>query len=145
MIVSILSTAGSQGLLKLFQIRLQTAAFIYKAWKPRSFSVRLFLGYSRKFQSSHLFPEHLLLAGPLRRSCLQGKKFCLREEEGIRTICNFVNVCVFFLFFFFFFIFQLKGELEIFHAQPSRLGYEISLFSLLSVNYVKYQTSLYFT
>ena len=100
MIVSILSTVVSQGLLKLFQIRLQTAAFIYKARNSRSFSVGLFLGYSRKFQSSHLFPEHLLLAGPLRRSCLQGKKFCLGEEEEIRTICNFVNVFVFFLFFF---------------------------------------------
>ena len=86
MIVSILSGVGSQGLLKLFQIRLQIAAFIYKTRKSRSFSMGLFLGYSRNLQSIHLFPGHLLLAGPLRRSCLQKKRFCLREEEEFRTI-----------------------------------------------------------
>ena len=70
----------------LAQIRLRTAAFIYKTWKSRSFSVGLFLGYSRNLQSSHLFPKHLLLARQLGGAAFRGKKFWLREEEELRTI-----------------------------------------------------------
>ena len=129
------SSVGSQGLLKLFQIRYQTAAFIYKTQKSRSFFVGLFLEYSRILQSSHFYPDHLLLARPLRRSCLQGKKFSVWEEEEFRTIyhiqqSNFANVFIFFLF-------QLKRELQILPTQPSRLRFEIRLFSLPSFDYTK--------
>ena len=103
------SSVGSQGFLQPSQIRLQAAAFIYKTRKSRSVSVGLFLGYSRNLQSSHSFPEHLLLARPLRRICLQGKKFWLQDEEQFIVFkqSNFINV-----FFFFFSYFNSSGNLK---------------------------------
>ena len=80
---------------------MQTAAFIYKNRKSWSFSVGLFQGYSRNFQSTHFFPESFLLARPLQRSYLQGKKFWLLEKEEFKLLYSnkaiLVNVFVFFL------------------------------------------------
>ena len=115
MISSILSSCPVQGEQRRFsrfsQIRLQAAAFIYKTRKSRSVSIGLFLGYSRNLQSSHFFPEHLLLVRPLRKICLQGKKFWLQEEEQLIVFkqIKFINI---FFFFFFFSYFNSSGNLK---------------------------------
>ena len=61
-----------------------------------------FLIIFKEVSKQSFFPKHLLLAKPLRRSCLQGKKFWLWEEEEFKTnyriqTKQLVNIFVFFL------------------------------------------------
>ena len=78
-----------------------------------------FLRIFRESSKQNIFLEHLLLARPLHRSCLQGKKFWLQEEKRIQNNSSYSNKVILLMYLFFFSYFNSSGNLK-YHLRNRR-------------------------